>query len=223
VLGGGQRVELPTYAFRHQRFWPEPPAARVAGGGSGPGSAAEAGFWAAVDSGDVRGLAAALAIDEGARLAEVLPALAVRRRRERAESVTGNWRYRISWVPVADPGAVVMSGRWLVVVPAGLPGGEPADSCVRAMAARGAEVVVIEAGPGEADRAVLADRIGQAVAGGPGVSGVVSLLGLMENPVAGYPLVARGLAETVSLVQGLGDAGVASRLWVLTGGSGGGG
>ena len=27
VLGGGRRVDLPTYAFQHQLFWPEPPAA----------------------------------------------------------------------------------------------------------------------------------------------------------------------------------------------------
>ncbi|GAB1818697.1 hypothetical protein HerbRD11066_18610 [Herbidospora sp. RD11066] len=27
VLGGGARIDLPTYAFRHQRFWPSPSAA----------------------------------------------------------------------------------------------------------------------------------------------------------------------------------------------------
>src|SRR6202035_1397513 len=42
-------VELPTYAFQHQRLWPSTPAAVVAGGG--PGTAAEARFWAAVESG----------------------------------------------------------------------------------------------------------------------------------------------------------------------------
>jgi NADPH:quinone reductase-like Zn-dependent oxidoreductase/acyl carrier protein len=32
VLGGGRRTELPTYAFRHERFWPRSaPAARAAG------------------------------------------------------------------------------------------------------------------------------------------------------------------------------------------------
>jgi acyl transferase domain-containing protein len=39
VLGGGRRVELPTYAFQHQRFWPQP--ARQAAG-----DVAAAGLWA---------------------------------------------------------------------------------------------------------------------------------------------------------------------------------
>ncbi|HEY2263508.1 MAG TPA: type I polyketide synthase, partial [Streptosporangiaceae bacterium] len=48
VLAGGQRVELPTYAFRHQRYWPEPVPVPGAAGGDGAGTAAEAQFWAAV-------------------------------------------------------------------------------------------------------------------------------------------------------------------------------
>jgi len=40
VLGGGKRVELPTYAFQHQRYWPRPSAAR-------PGDVTSAGLDAA--------------------------------------------------------------------------------------------------------------------------------------------------------------------------------
>src|SRR2546430_2774302 len=54
VLGGGERVELPTYAFRRRRFWPE---RAPAVGGAGAGSVAEARFWAAVEGGDVGALA----------------------------------------------------------------------------------------------------------------------------------------------------------------------
>jgi acyl transferase domain-containing protein len=117
-------------------------------------------------------------------------------------------------VPVPDPEPVLLPGGWLVVVPAGLAGGELAQACVRALAARGAQVVAVEAaGP---DAGVLADRIGQVVSGGPGVSGVVSLLGLAEAPVDRFPVVSQGLAGTLALVQALGNAGVMAPLWVLT-------
>src|SRR5450755_1332535 len=182
VLPAGQRVELPTYAFQHQRYWPSASAPAVTGG-DGPGgqdAAAETRFWAAVDGGDVAGLAGALALDERAGLDQVLPALAAWRRQDREESVTGRWRYRFSWVPVPDPGAVMLPGIWLVVVPAGA-GGGLADGCLQAMTARGAQVVVVKAGPDEAGRAVLADRIGQALAdkdaGAAEVSGVSGVSG----------------------------------------------
>ncbi|HEY2265380.1 MAG TPA: acyltransferase domain-containing protein, partial [Streptosporangiaceae bacterium] len=93
VLGGGQRIDLPTYAFQHQLFWPEPPAAgqdslaggngghgALAAGGDGAGTVAEARFWAAVEGGDLRALAEALAVEDRDRLTEVLPALAAWRR-----------------------------------------------------------------------------------------------------------------------------------------------
>jgi hypothetical protein len=193
-----------------------PVAAAV--GGDGAGAAAEARFWAAVDGGDVAGVAGALAVDERAGLDQVLPRLAQWRRRERAESVTAGWRYRVAWVPVADPGRPVLAGRWLVVVPSRgcLPAG-----VVAALAAAGAEVVVLEAGP-EADRAVLAAAVA-GLAGGaapvPGLAGVVSLLALAEGPLAAYPVVPSGLAGTLALVQGLGDAGVQAPLWMLTRGA----
>ena len=44
-------------------------------------------------------------------LREVLPALAAWRRRERDRSVTAGWRYRVTWVPVPDPGRRCCPGR----------------------------------------------------------------------------------------------------------------
>ena len=220
VLAGGRRVDLPTYAFQHQRYWPEPvPVPGAAGGGAG--TAAEAQFWAAVEGGDVRGLAETLAVPDQDQLGEVLPALAAWRRRERDRSVTESWRYRVAWMPVAEPAPAVLSGTWLVVAPAAADGRDRglAGACVRALAAHGAGVLVAETAPGEADRTRLAGLIRHALGDSAGVCGIVSLLALDEEPAAGCPVLPNGLAGTLALVQALGDAETPGRLWVLTQGA----
>ena len=210
VLGPGRQVGLPTYAFQHQRYWPEPVAVpdvppAASGGGS---DVAEARFWAAVEDGDLRGLSPGpwRCRISGSRSAEALPVLADWRRRERDRSVMARWRYQVSWVPVPDPGARDLSGSWLVLVPPGAADQELPVTCVRALAAGGARTVVAEMAAGE-DRAVLAGRIGQVVAGW--ARPPASLLAVGEEP----------LAATVTLVQALGDAGVDAPLWVLTTGA----
>jgi len=208
VLGGGNLVDLPTYAFQHQRYWPKAPRPLTAIGGDG--ATAEARFWAEVEGGNLQALSQALAVD-GQHLSEVLPALAAWRRRAHDRSVTEGWRYRIRWTPVAEPARAVLSGTWLVVVPAGQRVAE-ADWCEQALAAAGADVIVVSA---DADRAALADRIRRA----PAMSGVVSLLALDEAPMAGHPAVPGGLAGTLGLVQALDDAGSGARLWLVTRGA----
>ncbi|MBC3839604.1 hypothetical protein GXW82_03375 [Streptacidiphilus sp. 4-A2] len=68
VLPAGNRVDLPTYAFTGQRFWPLGPhklrlGAPAADAGQGS-DAAEAGFWAAVEAGDRSALSQTLAVDD---------------------------------------------------------------------------------------------------------------------------------------------------------------
>ncbi|MFE2522569.1 type I polyketide synthase, partial [Streptomyces mirabilis] len=116
-----------------------------------------------------------------------------------------------SWVPVVEPDARVLSGTWLVAVPAGPVAVELRDACVAALEARGASTVVVEVGAVE--RAELAELVSA------DVSGVLSLLALDEAPLPGGSVVAGGLAATLALVQGLGDAGVSAPLWVATRGA----
>ncbi len=206
VVERGQSVELPTYAFQRRRFWPE----SVVPGGAvevvdGRGSGADAEFWAAVESGDLGGLAETLSVDGGS-LGEVVPALAAWRRREQADSSLTDWRYRIDWVPVSDPDTVTVSGRWLLV--------GSAPGIARALADRGAEVVVLDVDG--TDRAVLVAALGRV---GGDFAGVVSALALDEAPLGGFAGVSVGVAGTLGLVQGLGEVGVVAPLWVLTRGA----
>ncbi|WP_455753787.1 type I polyketide synthase, partial [Streptomyces koyangensis] len=196
VLGGGATVELPTYAFQRRRFWSqavEPPAAAATGS-----TLAEAGFWAAVEQGDVGTLAELLGVDAAE---STLGALTDWRRRERADAAVADWRYRVAWVPVAESGAV-LSGRWLVVGE-----GADAEAVGAVLAERGAETVAV-AGPDQLASADVAD-----------VSGVVSALTLSEELLAGDGVVSAGLVATVELVRVLGSAGVSAPLWVLTRGA----
>ncbi|QMU69825.1 type I polyketide synthase [Streptacidiphilus sp. P02-A3a] len=220
VLPVGQPVELPTYAFQRQYYWPGGPQAMrpgaVAAGGGG--SAAEARFWAAVEGGDLTALADTLELADTDRLGAVLPSLSAWRRRERDESATAHWRYRTSWVPVPEPSPVRLSGTWLLV--SGSADAATAEDCARALTARGARPVLVELDvpdPDGAGRDAIAARIGAAAA--DGVSGVLSLLALAETPLPGLDPVPTGLAATLGLVQALGDAGVTAPLWVLTRGA----
>ena len=221
VLGDGRRVDLPTYAFRHQRFWPQAqslPVPAVAGGDGAYLAATEADalFWAAVEHGDLQ----ALAVDGRRPFGEVLPELVAWRRRERDRSVTEAWRYRITWVPVADPDRVALAGTWLIVMPAGDCARELAAGCRRALESRGTHVVVAEVATDIcAERTVLSTLVTGLVDPGAEVSGVLSLLALNEAPPAGYPVVPGGLAGTLALVQALGDAGMNAPLWVATRGA----
>jgi len=233
VLSSGHTaVDLPTYAFQHQRYWPRPAGNQIAPvSGEAAVAVAEAGFWAAVQDGDVPGLARELAVD-GHLLRPVLPALAAWRQRERDQSRTGTWRYQISWAPVTDPGPGRLAGTWLLITFGGSAGEvarELVAQCRQALTGSGAEVVTVHVDAGELDPDVLAARLAQPVAGetaqgaGDGlagqraqVAGVVSLLGLAEAPAHQHPEVAAGLAGTMMLVQALGEAGVSAPLWAIT-------
>ncbi|MGW3571587.1 SDR family NAD(P)-dependent oxidoreductase, partial [Streptomyces sp. NPDC000941] len=206
---GARPVDLPTYPFQHQRFWPEEAADQEA---TAPDTA-DADFWATVeraDQADIASLATTLDVDDGA-LTMVLPALSSWRRRRHEQSVVDSWRYRIGWKPLTDPALAAPSGTWLAVVPAG----HVEDPWVNAVVeALGTETVRLEVtGP---DRAALAERLRAQLAEGPRPVGVVSLLAVADST---GQVVPPGLALTAVLVQALGDAEVGAPLWCVTRGA----
>ncbi|MFC5813396.1 SDR family NAD(P)-dependent oxidoreductase, partial [Streptomyces heilongjiangensis] len=202
-------VDLPTYAFRHRRYWPATGAAAPA---AGPGGETDARFWEAVEQADVTGLADALDVGEEA-LGAVLPALTSWRRQSVERATVDGYRYRIGWAPLDGlPSPAALTGRRLVVVPEGLDD-DPRVTAVReALAAAGAETEWWTCEP-TADRDGLAARLRDLAP----VTGVVSLLAFAEGVTGdGVPLP---VAASLTLVQALGDAGVAAPLWAVTRGA----
>jgi len=222
-------VELPTYAFQRQRYWPQPRPAAAAGsgawtaagaGGAGPGLAEER-FWAAVERRDVAAAVAAVAgggADEAgvAAVASAVPVLSAWRRRERDRAAAAGWLYQVRWHPAAQPPpAARLTGIWLVITPPEAPSQQLALRCVQALSDHGAAVVLVPVDPARVGRAALAGQLA-AVAGGRAVAGVVSLLAVAGGADEEFPVVPTGVAGTLALVQALGDATIQGSLWCLT-------
>ncbi|WP_414085329.1 type I polyketide synthase [Streptomyces asiaticus] len=223
-----RHVELPTYAFQRTRYWVATGTAPGAQHGTADAQreSADADFWDAVEREDLSALADTLAVESeavtGESLAAVLPVLSSWRRRSRERSQVDAWRYRIAWSPVSEVAAAALTGSWLVVVPAGLADDAWVADCVAALAARGAQPVVVEFEDADVDREVVAARLREVLGGtdrAADVTGVLSLLALAEGRHSRYAAVPSGLALTLSLLQGIGDAGVGGRVWCVTRGA----
>jgi acyl transferase domain-containing protein/acyl carrier protein len=200
---GARHTDLPTYAFQHERFWPE---VSGWGGAQTPTDAVDAEFWAAVEGGDVRSLAARMDVEREA-LDAVLPALSSWRRDRRERSVADSWRYGVTWKPTTVGTTDVLSGTWLVVTPAELATDGWVDDVIDALA-----TTAIRLPLPDADRASWAALVAESVPDATQLAGVVSLLALR-------PGLAGGLLSTMVLAQALGDAGVLAPLWCLTRGA----
>ncbi|MEV4665914.1 type I polyketide synthase, partial [Micromonospora echinofusca] len=216
---GATPVALPTYAFQRQRYWPEQMPVSV----TGPVSpdVVDVEFWSAVERSDVAALAAQLGADGAALdvLAPALPVLSSWRKARLRDAVVDGWSYRVVWKRTAAPAPVTPSGRWLLV--------EPADDAATADWAEALAVALTAAGGGEvsrlavdplAEREEVTSRVAEAVADTP-CTGIVSLLGLLDQPHPGQPAVPFGTAATMTLVQALHAADVAAPLWTLTRGA----
>ncbi|WP_455768999.1 type I polyketide synthase [Micromonospora chersina] len=193
-------VDLPTYKFHHRRYWLD---ARTRGHGGDPDDAA---FWQVIENEDVAALAAALAVDPDAPLADVLPALSAWRRRQESETTLDSWRYRVTWPTIPDSTRPEV-GDLLLVVPADTDG--PAAEWTDALAGPGVRVLPVPPGAGRAELARdLRDLATPET--------VLSLLGLASGSHPDSASVPVGLADTVTLAQALGDAGITARLWIAT-------
>ncbi|MEV6771981.1 type I polyketide synthase [Nocardia sp. NPDC051030] len=204
---GARRIDLPTYAFQRRSFWREaaPVLPNAAAAVSEPGDDA---LWSVLGTADIPVLAGDLGVDAAA-LGTVLPALTAWRDRANLHTRADALRHRIEWHPVA-PGVPTATGPWLAVVPRG---DETAAAIVTGLSARGVILDSIESGT---DRAELADRL--RILGDMPWAGVLSLLALDDRPHPDHPALTAGTADSVSLVQALGDAAWTAPLWCVTSG-----
>ncbi|MGK5674963.1 type I polyketide synthase, partial [Micromonospora sp. URMC 106] len=214
---GATPVALPTYAFQRQRYWPEQMPAPV----TGPVSpdVVDVEFWSAVERSDVAALAAqfgdAAALDV---LAPALPVLSSWRKARLRDAVVDGWSYRVVWKRTTAPAPVTPLGGWLLVEPAGdTPTTEWAEALAAALAAAGGEVSRLAVDP-LADRDDVTSRVADAV-GDRRLAGIVSLLGLLDQPHPGQPAAPLGTAATMALVQALHAGDIAAPLWTLTRGA----
>ncbi|MEU1520484.1 type I polyketide synthase, partial [Streptomyces sp. NPDC005811] len=223
VLAGhdARTVPLPTYAFQHRRYWLERTAPAAAAAVASGREAVDARFWEAVEREDLEALAGTLGVSGSEALAGVLPVLSGWRREQVVRSAVDGWRYKVVWKPVArDTRASTLTGTWLIIVPQGHLDTELTTSLSGGLTTHGADVRVLELTSRHVDREVLTAALDEASAD-PAVplSGVLSLLGLDEDPLPDHPVVTTGAALTVSLLQALGQTGKDVPLWCVTQGA----
>ncbi|MER7991240.1 type I polyketide synthase [Streptomyces noursei] len=200
---GARRVDLPTYPFQQEWFWPEAAAAEPAQ--DGPQDAADAEFWAAVERADLPSLADDLELDDAA-LSTLVPALSAWRRKRVERSTVDGWRYRVTFTPLAGTAPGTLTGRWLALVPTG---GTDDVWTAAVLAALGETAVVVEADPN--DRPALAAPLAELASQDVEFAGVVSLL---AAPYA--DALPTGPAWPTEAVAALADAGIDAPLWCVT-------
>lgn len=103
---GARRVDLPTYAFQHEFYWPQSPALAAPATTSATADPGDQRLWAAVERGDADELAGILGLgeQEHTSLGSLLPALTSWRRGKQEKSLLDSLRYRVEWTGLRKPG-----------------------------------------------------------------------------------------------------------------------
>ncbi|MBZ6107993.1 SDR family NAD(P)-dependent oxidoreductase, partial [Streptomyces olivaceus] len=209
---GTGHVDLPTYAFQRERYWWDPDTLRgPAAAQATPRPGDDTGFWEAVQSDDAGTLADLLDVD-GDALDGVLPALRTWRRHRTAEAAVDSWRYHVRWSPATLPGDPVLTGTWLLAVPAdSAAAADCADAVAAAVREHGGDVTTLTL-TADATR----DDVVRLLPDGS-FAGVLSLLTVTDGDGTARGRVERtGLTTTVALFQALGETGSRGPLWCLT-------
>ncbi|MEV0416099.1 type I polyketide synthase [Streptomyces sp. NPDC050448] len=214
-----RRVDLPTYAFDHQRYWLQEAEAATEAADAAEG--ADSDFWAAVERADLDSLGELLEMastDQRSALDTVVPALAEWRGKRRERSTAEKLRYHVTWQPLEREAAGVPGGRWLVVVPSARPDGSATGALLEELTGLGLGTVLLEVGEPDRTREGLAKRL-TGVLAEHDLTGVLSLLALDERTGSGLQDPTAVTASTLALIQALGDNNATQPLWCLTRGA----
>ena len=218
VFPDARTVPLPTYAFQHQRYWPEGlPDAPLPG--TSEADIADHGFWATVEREDVQALAESLDVATTAPLSSVLPALSAWRRQQRDGATVDSWRYRISWKTLTGSVPQRLTDTWVVVTPTELVQDPLVLASVEALQHDGVSVVTVPVDTSAADRGSLTHTVREYLDDQTAVGGVLCLLGLDGARRPDQASAPQGYLATLALIQALGDLGLTAPLWCATSGA----